>query len=73
MSGRDVLSDDRKKTPATKQGHRGEERLIEQPWLQLICCAPVSGCEVGHVFQSSGSHRGRGPKRLSRGVREDKM
>jgi len=73
MSGRDVLSDDRKKTPATKQGHRGEERLIEQPWLQLICCAPVSGCEVGHVFQSEGSHQDRGPKESSEGARVDKM
>jgi len=34
------------------QGRQGRERLIEQPWLQLMYCAPVSGCEVGHVFWS---------------------
>jgi len=39
MSERDVLSNNRKKTPATRQGRRGRERLIERPWLQLICCA----------------------------------
>ena len=27
-----------------------------------MCCTPVSGCEVGRVFQSSGSHQDRGPK-----------
>ena len=73
MLEKDILSEDKKKTPADCQGRRSGERLIKRPWLQLMCCAPVSGCEVGHVFQSSGSHRGRGPKRLSRGVREDKM
>jgi len=73
MSGRDVLSDDRKKTPATRQGRRGRERLIERPWLQLICCAPVSGCEVGHVFRSEGSHQDRGPKESSEGAEVDKM
>ena len=64
MSERDVLSDDRKKTPATRQGRRSRERLIERPWLQLICCAPVSGREVGCVFRSEGSHQDRGPKEL---------
>jgi len=73
MSGRDVLSDDRKKTLATRQGHRGGERLIEQPWLQLICCALVSGREVGHVFWSKGSRQDRGPKESSEGARVDKM
>ena len=64
MSERDVLSNDRKKTPATRQGRRSGERLIERPWLQLICCAPVSGREVGCVFRSEGSHQDRGPKEL---------
>jgi len=73
MSERDVLSDDRKKTLATRQERRSGERLIERPWLQLMCCAPVSGREVGRVFQSSGSRRDRGPKRSSGGVGEDKM
>ena len=73
MSERDVFSDDRKKTPATRQGCRSRERLIERPWLQLMCCALVSGREIGHVFRSSGSRRDRGPKRSSGGVGEDKM
>jgi len=38
-----------------------------------MCCAPVSGCEVGRVFRSEGSRQDRGPKELSEGVRVDKM
>jgi len=34
---------------------------------------PVSSCEVGHVFQSDGSHQDRDPKWASEGVREDKI
>ena len=45
-----------------EQGHRGGKRLMEQPWLQLMCCALVSGCEVGCIFQSEGSHQDKGPK-----------
>jgi len=56
-----------------RQGCRGGERLIERPWLQLMCCALVSGHEVGRVFQSGGSHQDRGPKELSEGVGVDKM
>jgi len=73
MSGRNVLSDNRKKTPMTRQGRRGREQLIERPWLQLICCAPVSGREVGCVFRSEGSRQDRGPKELSEGARVDKV
>ena len=65
MSGRDVLSDDRKKAPADCQGHRSGERLVERPWLQLVCCTPVSGHEVGHIFWSSESRRDKGPKRVN--------
>jgi len=36
-------------------------------------CAPVSGREVGRVFQSKESHQDRGPKESSEGVRVDKM
>jgi len=50
MLGRDVLSDDRKKTPATRQGCQSRERLVERPWLQLMYCAPVSGREVDRIF-----------------------
>jgi len=44
--GEKLLSDSRKKTPADRQRRRSEEQLVERPWLQLMCCAPVSGCEV---------------------------
>ena len=37
-----------------RQGRRGGEQLIEQPWLQLMCCALVSSREVGHVFRNEG-------------------
>jgi len=50
-SERNILSDDRKKTPVRSQGRRGGERLMEQPWLQLMCCAPVSGCGVVAYFR----------------------
>ena len=73
MSERDVLSDDKKRTPTTRQGHQGGERLIERPLLQLICCTPVSGCEVGRVFRSEGSRQDRGPKESSEGAGVNKM
>jgi len=38
-----------------------------------MCCAPVSSCEVGHVFWSDESCQDRGPKELSEGVGVDKM
>jgi len=38
-----------------------------------MCCALVSGCEVGCVFQSEGSYQDRGPKESSEGVGVDKM
>jgi len=56
----------------TSQGRRGGERLIERLWLQLMCCAPVSGHEVGRVFRSEGSRQDRGPKKSDEGVRVDK-
>jgi len=37
-----------------------------------MCCAPVSGHEVGRVFRSEGSRQDRGPKESSEGVRVDK-
>jgi len=49
-SEKDVLSNDRKKAPVTRQGRRGGERLVERPWLQLMCCAPVSSREVVAYF-----------------------
>ena len=35
-------------------------------------CAPVSGHEIGRVFQSDGSCQDRGPKEASEGVGVDK-
>jgi len=72
MSEECVLSDDIKKTPVTSQGRRGGERLIERPWLQLMCCAPVSGREVGHVFRSEGSRQDKDSKKSDEGVGVDK-
>jgi len=37
-----------------------------------MCCAPVSGREVGRVFRSGGSREDRGPKESSEEVRVDK-
>jgi len=51
MSEEDVLSDDIKKAPVTRQGRQGGERLVERPWLQLMCCALVSGREVVAYFR----------------------
>jgi len=73
MSEMDILSNDKNNTPVDCQGCRSGERLIERPWLQLMCCAPVSGREVGHVFRSEGSRQDRGPKELIEGSGVDKM
>jgi len=72
MSEGNVLSNKRKKAPAMGQGRRDGEQLIERPWLQLMCCAPVSGREVGCVFRNDGSRQDRGPKELIEGVGVDK-
>jgi len=56
----------------TRQGRRGRERLVERPWLQLMCCAPVSGREVGRVFWSEGNRQDRGPKESGKGIGVDK-
>jgi len=45
-----LLSNSRKKAPANSQGCQSGERLIEQPWLQLMYCALVSSCEVVVYF-----------------------
>jgi len=46
-----LLSNNRKKTPADRQGRWSGEQLIERPWLQLMCCIPVSGREVVAYFR----------------------
>jgi len=50
----------------------GSSYIIERPWLQLICCTPVSGREVGCVFWSDRSRQDRGPKESSKRVGVDK-
>jgi len=70
---RNVLSNIRKKALAERQGRRGRKRLIKQPWLQLMCCAPVSGHEVSCIFQRDGSRQDRDPKESSEEVGVDKM
>jgi len=72
MSEGKVLSDKRKKAPVMRQGRRGGERLIERPWLQLMCCAPVSGREGSRIFRSERSRQDRGPKESGEGVGVDK-
>jgi len=67
-----ILSNSIKKAPAASEGCRSGEPLVEQPWLQLMCCAPVFSHEVGRVFRSDGSHQDKGPKEASEGVRVDK-
>jgi len=44
------------------QGHRGGERLVKRPWLQLMCYTLVSGYEVGCIFWSGESRQDKGPK-----------
>jgi len=46
-----LLSDSTKRTPAGSQEQWSRERLIERPWLQLMCCAPVSGRELVAYFR----------------------
>ena len=38
-----------------------------------MCCALVSGHEVGRVFWSHGSHQDKSPKWASGGVKENKI
>ena len=71
-----VLNSDcktRKKALVDRQERQSREQLVERSWLQLMCCAPVSSREVGHVFQSKENRQDRGPKWASGGVGEDKI
>jgi len=45
-----LLSDNRKKTLADRQGCRSGEQLVERSWLQLMYCAPVSSRKVVAYF-----------------------
>ena len=45
-----LLSDSTKRTPAGSQEQWSGEQLIERPWLQLMCCAPVSSHELVAYF-----------------------
>ena len=72
MSEKYILSEDTKKALVDRQGRRGGERLMERPWLQLMCCALVSSREFGRVFRSEGSRQDRDPKKSDEGVGVDK-
>jgi len=60
-----LLSSSIKKTLVDSQGRRSGEQLIERPWLQLMCCTLVFGCEVVAYFGVIGSHQDRGPRETS--------
>jgi len=49
-----VFSNDEKpkKADSGRQGKNigAKYDFDKQPWLQLICCAPVSGCKVNRLF-----------------------
>jgi len=47
------------KTLAEKNNIRVGYDFDEWPWLQLMYCAPVSGHEVGRIFQSEGKSSGK--------------
>jgi len=38
-----------------------------------MCCAPVSGCEIGRIFQNGRSRQDKSPKGASEGVGVDKI
>jgi len=44
----------------------------EQPWLQLMCCVPVSSHEVVTYFGVERSRQGEGPKEANWESRVDK-
>jgi len=45
-----LLSNSTRRTPLGSQEQWSRERLIKRPWLQLMCCAPVSGRELVMYF-----------------------
>jgi len=45
-----LLSNSTRRTLVGSQEQWNRERLIERPWLQLMCCAPVSSCELVTYF-----------------------
>jgi len=45
-----LLSNSTRRTPLGSQEQWSRERLIERPWLQLMCCAPVSGRKLVMYF-----------------------
>ena len=45
-----------------------ESNLLNDLGFNLYVVPPVSGHEVGHVFQSEGSCQDKGPKQSSGGV-----
>jgi len=67
-----LLSDSIKKALADRQGHWSGEQLVEQPWLQLMCCTLVSGREVVVYFGVMEVIETKVLRRKVKGVRVDK-
>jgi len=67
-----LLSDSIKKAPADSQGCWNRERLIERPWLQLMCCVPISSCEMVIYFGMMEVVKTKVLERQVEGVRVDK-
>ena len=67
-----LLSNSIRKVPADSQVRWSGERLIEQPWLQLMCCTPVSGRGLVMYFRVIEVIKIEVLKEITEGVRVDK-
>jgi len=63
-----ILSNSITKAPLDSQGRWNGEQLIEQPWLQLMSCAPISSHEVVAYFGMERSRQRRGPKEVNKEI-----
>ena len=53
------------KTPAERTDIGIGYDFDEWPWLQLMCCTPVSGHEMVMYFRVEESHQREGPKKVN--------
>ena len=67
-----LLSNSIRKVPADSQVRWSGERLIKQPWLQLMCCTPVSGRGLVMYFRVIEVIKIEVLKEITEGVRVDK-
>ena len=72
MSERLLLSNSIRKVPTDSQVRWSGERLIEQPWLQLMCCTPVFGRGLVMYFRVIEVVKIEVLKEITEGVRVDK-